>query len=562
VYDAETLAFLEVNEAAVRRYGYTREEFLGMTIRDIRPPEDIPLMLAVAQAPHPTGQLGGIFHHRTKAGEILDVEVFLRDVQYEGQRGVIAVVHDITERRRAEAAMQEAIQAAEAARDDAEAANRTKGEFLATMSHELRTPLNAIAGYVDLLDLGIRGPVTSEQRADLARIQASSRHLLGLINDILDLSRIDAGELAVAREDAATATAIRAALDLTRMQADARGVVLVDARSEAGTPYVGDEQRVRQVLATSSQTRSSSRRPAGAWPSRTAPAAEAPAAVRVYGRGPWAYVRVEDTGVGIAPDAQGRIFEPFVQIDQTRTRPVGGSGLGLAISRRLARLMGGDLTVESTPGVGSTFALWLPAPAVLTNLPGTQSESASDRGARAERYAPTLAAPGVDQIGEALRESVDDLLGAYADRLRADPALPWTKEMRRTQLEDHAVSFLADLAQSLVIVADAGGEAAALLRDGSAIQRTIAEAHGARRHAQGWTEEAVRRDHAVLREELERAVRSRIGRGQGGNSAAETTPQVEEAVALLLRLADRAETISIGGWRAAARAVDVTSSAP
>jgi PAS domain S-box-containing protein len=562
VYDAETLAFLEVNEAAVRRYGYTREEFLGMTIRDIRPPEDIPLMLAVAQAPHPTGQLGGIFHHRTKAGEILDVEVFLRDVQYEGRRGVIAVVHDITERRRAEAALQEAIQAAEAARDDAEAANRTKGEFLATMSHELRTPLNAIAGYVDLLDLGIRGPVTPEQRADLARIQASSRHLLGLINDILDLSRIDAGELAVAREDAETATAIRAALDLTRVQADARGVVLVDARSEAGTPYVGDEQRVRQILVNLLANAIKFTPPGERVAVTDGIAAEAPAAVRVYGRGPWAYVRVEDTGVGIAPDAQGRIFEPFVQIDQTRTRPVGGSGLGLAISRRLARLMGGDLTVESTPGVGSTFALWLPAPAVLTNLPGTQSESASDRGARAERYAPTLAAPGVDQIGEALRESVDDLLGAYADRLRADPALPWTKEMRRTQLEDHAVSFLADLAQSLVIVADAGGEAAALLRDGSAIQRTIAEAHGARRHAQGWTEEAVRRDHAVLREELERAVRSRIGQGQGGNSAAGTTPQVEEAVALLLRLADRAETISIGGWRAAARAADVTSSAP
>jgi hypothetical protein len=339
-------------------------------------------------------------------------------------------------------------------------------------------------------------------------------------------------------------------------------VVLVDARSEAGAPYVGDEQRVRQVLVNLLANAIKFTPSGGRVAVTDGVVVEAPAAVRVYGRGPWAYVRVEDTGVGIAPDAQGRIFEPFVQVDQARTRTFGGSGLGLAISRRLARLMGGDLTVESTPGVGSTFTLWLPAPAVLTNVRGTGSESASDRGARAERYAPTLVSPGVDQIGEALRESVDDILGAYADRLRADPALPWTKEMRRTQLEDHAVSFLADLAQSLVIVADAEGEAAALLRDGSAIQRTIAEAHGARRHAQGWTEAAVRRDHAVLREELERAVRSRIGQGQGGGRAAETRPEVEEAVALLLRLADRAETISIGGWRAAARAAAVTSGAP
>jgi PAS domain S-box-containing protein len=551
VYDAGTLAFLDVNEAAARQYGYSREEFLAMTIRDIRPPEEVPLVLEAVATPQPVGGPRGLFHHRTKSGEIIEVEVYSQDIEYAGRRAGIVVARDVTERRRAEAALIEATRAAEAARDEADAANRAKSEFLATMSHELRTPLNAIGGYAELLEMGLRGPVTAQQREDLARIQGSGRHLLALINDILDLSRIDAGEMRVAREDAVTATALRAALDLTRVQAEARGVALVDARAAADVPYVGDDQRVRQVLTNLLSNAIKFTNAGGRVTVTDGLVVDAPPAARVYGRGPWAYVRVEDTGIGIAPDAQARIFEPFVQVDQTRTRTVGGSGLGLAISRRLARLMGGDLTVESTPEVGSTFTLWLPAPDVVTNLAGAHSEAAADRGARAERQAPPLSAPGLDQIAEALRASVDEILAAYADRLRSDPTLPWAREMRRTQLEDHAVSFLADLAQSLVIVADAGPEASELLRDGSAIQRTIAEHHGARRHAQGWTEEAVRRDHEVLRVELERAVRGRIAPRASG--AAQPTAEVEEALALLLRLVDRAEAISVLGWRAAAR---------
>ena len=112
VYDAETLAFLDVNEAAVCHYGYTRDEFLALTIRDIRPPEDIPRMLAVARAPHPAGGSQGVFRHRTRAAEIIEVEVFLRDLRHEGLRAVIAVVQDVTERRRAEAALLEASRAA------------------------------------------------------------------------------------------------------------------------------------------------------------------------------------------------------------------------------------------------------------------------------------------------------------------------------------------------------------------------------------------------------------------------------------------------------------------
>jgi hypothetical protein len=158
------------------------------------------------------------------------------------------------------------------------------------------------------------------------------------------------------------------------------------------------------------------------------------------------------------------------------------------------------------------------------------------------------ALPGVEarrlaQVGARLRESVDDVLRSYVDRLRADPAIPGGSSMRPSALEDHAVALLADFAQSLMIVGDAGPEAPDLLRDSSAIQRTVAEYHGARRHAQGWDEAAVRRDHRIFREEVERVVRGRL-RQEG--------PAVEAAVDILLGLMDRAEAISVGGWRQAA----------
>jgi hypothetical protein len=152
--------------------------------------------------------------------------------------------------------------------------------------------------------------------------------------------------------------------------------------------------------------------------------------------------------------------------------------------------------------------------------------------------------PGLDEIGEMVRSMVNEVLAAYTERLRADVATPRARRMRRPELEDHALSLLADIAQTLLIVSEAGREAPALLRDGSIIQRTIADHHGRRRRAQGWTESAVRRDHQLLREELERAVRGRLrGRDSADNR--------EEAVQILLRLVGNAERISVEGWRAA-----------
>ena len=224
------------------------------------------------------------------------------------------------ERERLLAAERSARGEAEAARREAERANHAKSIFLATMSHELRTPINAMIGYAQLLDLGIAGPLTDQQRSYLARLAASSEHLLGLVNDVLDLSKIEAGETRVTLRDARTGDETRAALDVVAPAASVRDVHLVDACDEGGIAYVGDEARVRQILVNllSNAVRFT---PAGGTITMACEqTSRSPGSGRLDGGGPWAVVRVEDTGIGIPPEEQERIFEPFHQVDREHTR--------------------------------------------------------------------------------------------------------------------------------------------------------------------------------------------------------------------------------------------------
>src|SRR5690348_14796192 len=273
----------------------------------------------------------------------------------EASGGISCYFQDISERKESEAERDRLLDAEHAARTRAEEANAVKSQFLATMSHELRTPLNAQIGYAQLLEMGLAGPLNAEQQRYVQRLTTSSTHLLGLINDILDFSKIEAGEMLTHREDAHTGPVVRDALELVRPQARERGVELIDERpGEDGVPFVGDEQRVRQILVNllsnaAKFTESGGRITIGCGLEETAPPN-----VQVHGEGPWAFVRIADTGIGIAPDQLAHIFDPFHQVDSTHTRAQGGTGLGLAISRRLARLMGGDLVAQSTPQVGST----------------------------------------------------------------------------------------------------------------------------------------------------------------------------------------------------------------
>ncbi|MEO8944958.1 MAG: ATP-binding protein [Gemmatimonadaceae bacterium] len=263
--------------------------------------------------------------------------------------GIFALGVDVTDQVRARRDVEAARHDADSARFAAEEANRAKSEFLAVMSHELRTPLNAIGGYADLIQMGIHGPVTEAQRSSLSRIQQSQRHLLGLINEVLNHTRIERGSVHYDLTTLSVQTAVKLATALVMPQAQTKGLGFEQADSPRGTELVADAEKLRQVLLNVLTNAVKFTEPGGTitigW--------------RLAGN--QVAIEVADTGIGIEPEKIETIFEPFVQVNQRLTRPNEGIGLGLAISRDLARGMGGDLVVASERGSGSTFTLMLPS---------------------------------------------------------------------------------------------------------------------------------------------------------------------------------------------------------
>jgi signal transduction histidine kinase len=286
--------------------------------------------------------------------ESVTVELRAADSEWEGRSASLVSLRDVTDRKY--------LELERLARARAEAASRAKSDFLALMSHELRTPLNAVIGFAELLLVDEVAPLAPAQRARVERIVTSGMHLRELVGEMLDLAEAEEGRLAVDRTHAPAGRPANGAIDDARSAADVAGVDLAkECAGDAGALFAGDERRVRQILWHLLDNAIKFTPPGGTVQIECGVAERIAAGSAATGDGPWIYWRVSDNGIGIAAEQRASIFEPFVQVDRGHTREKEGSGLGLTVSRSLARLMKGDITVESEPGLGSRFTLWLPA---------------------------------------------------------------------------------------------------------------------------------------------------------------------------------------------------------
>jgi len=474
VYDLESLAIIDVNEAAIRNYGYSRQEFLNLTIKDIRPAEDVPAVLESIAKSGTVSEENRIWRHRRKDGTLLDVEVTSHPLVYAGRNARLVVSTDITKRKQSEEALRQSEErfrllvsgvkdyaifmldpdgrvatwnagaerfkgyaaqdiigqpfsrfyspediaadkpgqelrtalaegraedegwrlrkdgsrfwanvlvtalrddkgrllgfskitrditerkktqeALTKAKEEAERSNKFKDQFLSTMSHELRTPLNAVLGFSDLLTEERYGPLNDRQRRYVTHIHSGGKHLLRLINDILDLSKIEAGRLQLALENVPVASSFVEVVDTLRPLADKKSQSLAYAVSR-DLAVRADATRFRQVLMNL----------LGNAIKFTPEGGKIELAARQVGEA--IRVEIRDSGPGIPVEERQRIFEAFHRLQQSE-KGTEGTGLGLAITKRLVELHGGHLGLESDLGLGSCFYFTLPSvPAYVT----------------------------------------------------------------------------------------------------------------------------------------------------------------------------------------------------
>src|SRR6267142_4686351 len=480
VYDVKTLAILDVNHSAVRNYGYSREEFLSLTIKDIRPPKDVPALLESAAKAPPDTETSGVWQHRKKDGMLIDVEITSHPLVYEGRDARLVVATDITKRKRAEEALQtseeksrsvvqtahDAIVSADShgnitdfnrgaeaifgysaqevigkplavlmperfkelhqrgfkryletgeahvigktvelaakrkdgtefpvefslsswkaraglfftgvlsditerkrteellmrAKEDAERASKFKDQFLSTMSHELRTPLNAVLGFSDLLADERYGPLNDRQQRYVAHIHTGGKHLLKLISDILDLSKIEAGRMELAREYVTVASAFSEVISALYPLAEKKSQALLQ-QVEPNLQVHADAMRFKQVLMNLAGNAIKFTPESGR--------------IELLAHQVDDQVRVEvrDNGPGIPAEQQQRIFEAFFRLTETGSATE-GTGLGLAITSRLVELHGSKLGIESRPSEGACFYFSLPLIAIAPDQPAQTS---------------------------------------------------------------------------------------------------------------------------------------------------------------------------------------------
>ncbi len=401
IFDANRWNYSYVNQGALNQLGYERDEMLQLTPVAIKPhfTEESFRALLGPLVDRKKQSLTYETVHQHKDGTQFPVEVFLQYVEphhaatsanfaaknfkskdfdalaaptiaaptvtSSTETGIfISIVRDITERKRAENLLIEAKNLAERERANAERANQAKSEFIAGVSHELRTPLNAIIGFSKLLLNPRVGPLNEDQNAYTQDVVQSAEHLLQLINDILDLSKIESGKMALELEDFALAEVLEQSLVVVRASTEAHNLRLsveISAEVKALPPISGDVRKVKQVM-YNLLSNAVKFTPDGGSIRILADceAAKVAAEGEIQEEAKQAIIQVIDSGIGVAPEHQKRIFNAFEQVDSSYTRQQQGTGLGLALTRRIVELHGGKLWLESSEGQGSTFSFSLP----------------------------------------------------------------------------------------------------------------------------------------------------------------------------------------------------------
>ena len=325
--------------------GYPEPSLVGMSLHMLAHPDDRELDDSLREQLL-RGEISVIARRQrylTRTGQTRQVQLSMRLLHNGAAHplGLVGVVEDVTERTR--------LQEAERAREAAEASNRAKSEFLSRMSHELRTPLNAMLGFAQLLDLDPSNPLQSSQKEWVGQIQRAGWHLLDMINDVLDLSRIDAGTFRLDPRPLVVADLVDSACQLVEQQARRRNVRIICPREDLAVPLVlADATRAKQILTNLLSNAVKYNREGGSVTVRAQAASSTELAIEV-----------SDTGLGMTPAQLRELFQPFNRLGRERSATE-GTGIGLVISQRLAELMGGSLTVRSEAGQGSTFVLTLP----------------------------------------------------------------------------------------------------------------------------------------------------------------------------------------------------------
>jgi PAS domain S-box-containing protein len=406
VYDRDTLQIIGVNNAAEQIYGYSHDEWLSMKITDTLPPDEVSVFNEAFATPFENAQPGARRLHSSrhvyKDGTIHDVEVTSTDVVLDGRPCRIASAQDVTDQNRAAAELA-------AARDAAVEASNVKSAFLATISHEIRTPMNGVLGMTELL---LDTPLDREQRALATQVAHSGELMLELINDILDIAKIEAGQLEMEIAEFALRETIEQACGVAALQADAKGLAFEVAVAEAVPAQArGDGRRLRQILLNliSNAVKFTS----DGHVSVHATALEPGEA------GPTLRVEVSDTGIGIPPSILDKMFEPFTQADVSTTRNFGGTGLGLAIARELIELMGGRIGAESEAGVGSTFWIELPlAQEAGAEEPSSDAAHEQDAACSPWRAAPLVLVAEDSPVNQIVAARTLERCGCRADVAR------------------------------------------------------------------------------------------------------------------------------------------------